>query len=99
MEVTRLRTMTYKSIIGFGKYAEMSISMLMPLQEGRQYLRWAYFHLEKINYIDDILKELRMEKYVIEKPGTSEEMFAKMKADFTAEFDEVHGRKSPKHTA
>jgi len=66
-----LRTMTRKSIIGFGYAGNRDLSVQMMLDIGRRkQLISSYFGLEKINYTVDILEEIGIyPNFVIDKPG------------------------------
>lgn len=73
METVRLRTLTWKSRLGFGKYADLTIQQIFDLQH-TNYLRWVYFNNNRINYIPEILDAIRLfENYRIEKPGKNPE--------------------------
>jgi hypothetical protein len=87
MDVVRCRTLTHKSKLGFGKYADLTVGEIINLSR-ISYLRWAYFCLSKINFTKDVLAEILIpEKYVIEKPGKNEEFHAKLS-------DEISNRMS-----
>lgn len=65
----RLRKLTRKSILGFGKYSEATVQNLLDMKY-HNYLRWVYFCNSHINFFDDILEEIKVsEDYKIEKPG------------------------------
>ena len=73
MDVIRLRTLAWKSVIGFGKYSDMTIHQIYSLQH-TQYLRWIYFNNSKITFIDEILDKIYLwDKYRIDKPGVKPE--------------------------
>lgn len=65
------RTLTRKSILGFGYSENRDLSVQMLLDLKRNYvLISSYFNLDKINFTDDILDELGItEEWRIEKPG------------------------------
>ena len=65
------RTLTIKSILGFGYSENRDLSVQMLLDLKRNYvLISSYFNLDKINFTDDILDELGITKeWRIEKPG------------------------------
>jgi hypothetical protein len=70
MPVTLLRTLTEKSLLGFGKYADMRVGEVIALNK-RPYLRWAYFNCSKITFSPEVLGKLLIaEDKRIEKPGT-----------------------------
>lgn len=46
------------------------------LRENHQYLRWIYFNLENITFVDDILNEIGItDQYKINKPGKNPKLF------------------------
>ena len=66
---TLLRTMTVKSIIGFGQYKSLTVQDLLNLQLYKELLSM-YYQLEKINFTPDILEALHITgDRVIDKPG------------------------------
>lgn len=60
--------------MGFGKYSDLSVGEILKLQY-YSYLRWVYYCNSHIDFFDDILEEMGIINYKIEKPGTDEEMF------------------------
>lgn len=73
--IPTLRTLTRKSKLGFGKYKDLTvqkiIDMRMPLV-----LISPYYKLTSINYIEDILIELKItEDYRIEKPSANKDEY------------------------
>ena len=73
-----LRKLTYKSILKFGKYAELSIQEIINLGK-KNYLRWIYFNSSMISFTDIILTELSINKeYIINKPGKDPELGKKL---------------------
>ena len=73
MSSIRLRTLTEKSTIGFGKYKDLRIFELIALRpiKGKQLLCWYYYNASKINYSKDLLNTLGISKEIqIEKPAT-----------------------------
>jgi len=70
MDVILLRKLSSKSLLGFGKYADMTVSQVIAINK-KIYLKWCYYNLSNISFIDEILDELYIiGDYVIEKPGT-----------------------------
>jgi len=65
-DVTLLRTMTKKSRIKFGRYADMTVGSL--LIESPIKLVAMYYNLAAITFTEDILNELMIERR-IDKPG------------------------------
>jgi hypothetical protein len=75
MDVIRLRTLAEKSILGFGKYADMSVGQILTLKHTR-YLRWCYYHCSMISFHVDILDKVSIfEQNYITKPGVDPEMY------------------------
>ena len=75
METIKLRKLTLKSKLGFGKYSDETVQHLID-RKGRKaicYLRWAYFNLSKISFVDDLLiNVLKISKEdLIQKPSTN----------------------------
>jgi hypothetical protein len=69
MDIILLRKLSYKSVIGFGKHAEMTVQQLIDLNH-TYYLIWLYFNVAGISFIDEILNDLFWDdKWKIEKPG------------------------------
>jgi hypothetical protein len=82
MDVILLRKLSYKSVLNFGKHAEMSVQQLIDLSNVN-YLIWIYYNMEGITFIDDILindfhLNLAGEKYYIKKPGVNDELFSEL---------------------
>jgi|SRR5665647_2734279 len=77
MDAIRLRTMAWKSVIGFGKHADLSIRQIFDLKHTR-YLRWVYYGMDGLSFNDEILKELHIicehVDHRIQKPGTNLEL-------------------------
>lgn len=66
-----MRTMTRKSILGFGakEYRELSIGMLIDTGRAWQLIQ-SYFNLDKINFTDELLNELGITKDIrLKKPS------------------------------
>ena len=62
-----LRTLTEKSTLGFGMFADLRVGNLMKVNP--QYLVWAYFHIDWMNYSEGVMKVLNLKEHEIEKPG------------------------------
>ena len=72
-DATQLRTLTTKSKLKFGKFADILLDNLVSTQ--KKYLRWVYYNCSNINYMPDIIKNIGIpEDYVIVKPGKNEEL-------------------------
>lgn len=88
-----LRTLALKSILGFGKYFDNSVSMVLSMG-GYPYLRWVYFNLSQISFNEEVLKELGItKKWKIAKPGTDKEKGYKFKKIKAKERYEMIGKK------
>ena len=73
-QVTLLRKLTEKSVFGFGKYNGLTIRQVLDLNHP-QYLRWIYFNINEISFVDEILGEIKIsENYRIKKPGANKEL-------------------------
>lgn len=74
MDVVRLRKMTRKSVMGFGKYEDSTVGHLIDYQK-TPYLRWVYYNNSNIDFMPDVLDEIHIpEEYRIPKPGKAPEM-------------------------
>lgn len=76
MDVVKLRKLARESSWDYGKYTGYKVKDV--LLTNRKYLVWAYYNLEKISFVDDILAEFT-ENYtgfkIIDKPGKDPEYF------------------------
>lgn len=78
MDTIRLRTLAWKSILGFGKYHDLSVQEIYNLHNTR-YLRWCYFNCSMISFNDEILEKLKIyDDYKIDKPGKDPELHEKL---------------------
>ena len=70
-QATLLRTLTKKSILKFGKHADMMVGNVMKIGNSEMYyLVWVYYNCSMISFNEEILNELRISKDLrIEKPG------------------------------
>lgn len=72
-----LRKMSYKSVVGFGKYKELTVQEIINLGH-TAYLRYLYYNIEGISFVDDVLKDIGVYSdkydYRIEKPGKNPEL-------------------------
>ena len=81
MDVIRLRTLTEKSTLGFGKFADMSVGQVIALNK-TTYLRWCYYNLSGISFSDDVLKKIYLpDSFKIEKPGINPTLGQKLSDD------------------
>lgn len=80
MDVTLLRKLSHKSTLQFGKYADNTVQNLIDLKHYR-YLRWCYFNLDMISFLDNILDEINIPiEFRINKPGKLPENHNKLNA-------------------
>jgi len=74
MDVPLLRTLAWKSILGFGKYSDLTVLEVYNLQHTR-YLRWCYYNLSMISFNDEILSVINIrDERKIKKPGINPEL-------------------------
>lgn len=70
--------MTYRSAFTFGKYKGLTVQNILEIEPF--YLKWAYYHIQSITYIPELLTLLGIyPPYEIEKPGVDPEFFEKLK--------------------
>ena len=82
MDVIRLRVLTKKSKIGWGKFANNTVGEMI---EGRHFneLLWLYYHIQWLTYTDELLDELKIFKeFRIQKPGINPDMHQKRIVNF-----------------
>jgi uncharacterized protein (UPF0305 family) len=98
MDIPRLRTLTMKSILWFGKYEGMTISQIIALKHTR-YLRWIYYNIQIVNFMEDVFNEIHiLEKDRIEKPGTNPEKYDNLNRRIIGITDDFTVLKSLSHT-
>lgn len=75
MDTIRLRTLTEKSIIGFGQYTDLRVKDLISTNRTKE-IRWIYYNSSMISFMPDILRWARIEECdEIEKPGVDRELY------------------------
>ena len=75
MAIATLRILTRKSKLGFGKYKNYTVQELLDLGREIELIN-PYFYLTSINFIEDILIELKItEEYRIPKPSSNKPAF------------------------
>jgi len=75
MDIVRLRTLTFKSIIGFGRYEYMSVQQIIDLQDA-SYLKWLYYNAEGISFTEDVLDYIKIFTFRrVKKPGKYPELW------------------------
>jgi hypothetical protein len=73
--IATLRILTRKSKLGFGKWKDYTVQELLNLKK-YMVLISPYYKLTSINYIEDILVELKItEQYRIKKPSSNKEEY------------------------
>ncbi len=78
MGATLLRTLTYKSKLGFGKYPDLTVEGILKKKQ-IHYLIWLYYNCSMVSFTDEILIELGIFKRIrIEKPGKDKELYLKV---------------------
>ena len=82
MDSIRLRILSWKSILGFGKHSFLTVSQIFNFGHNH-YLRWVYFNLSKISFSDEILTALHIigdgNDFRIAKPGVDSVKFDDVK--------------------
>ena len=77
-DVTLLRTLTRKSILKFGQFSDLQVQNLLDLKKYK-YLRWVYFNCSNINFMDDILEEIKIPlNFRIVKPSKNTDLHNKL---------------------
>lgn len=70
-----LRTLTFRSIIGFGEHRDLTVQELCNLNKHAELIKM-YYGLEKINFAQDVLDTLRINHdRIIKKPGKSWDIY------------------------
>ena len=82
MYVIRLRVLTKKSKIGWGKYAKNTVGEMIEARHFNELL-WLYYHIQWLTYTDELLDELKIFKeFRIPKPGINPDMHQKRIVNF-----------------
>lgn len=72
-----LRTLTRKSVIGFGQYSDLTVQNLIDMLRHKELLQ-IYYNFRNIDFNEDLIQELKIDKvYRIDKKAKSEERFLK----------------------
>jgi len=73
--IPTLRTLTRKSKLGFGKYKDLTVQKILDMKMPIVLIS-PYYKLTSINYIEDVLIELKItEEYRINKPSSDKEAY------------------------
>ena len=76
-----LRKLTFKSIIGFGNYKDLTVQDLINLQREMELVQ-IYYNLAKIDYVPEVKEALCIdERRSIKKPGTDSTAFKFFRGD------------------
>ena len=89
--VTKLRILTKKSKMGFGKFADMTVSDILIAK--KDYIPFVYYNIAPVSFSDDIIDELKMVR--IAKPGTNKDIWYAYKKAISDQFtpeQREHGR-------
>jgi hypothetical protein len=83
MEAKTLRILTWKAVLGFGKYPSSTISQIY-YEYHTAYLRWIYYNLNGISFNDDILYRIGVitdnRDSRINKPGVDNDLYKTVEA-------------------
>ena len=69
-----MRTLTIKSTMNFGKFADLKVSEILDVFKQSEYLRWCYYNMSHISFMPDILEKINVIEQ-IDKPGKAPELF------------------------
>ena len=72
MDRVALRTLTFKSLMKFGKYADYTVQQVIDQNpiDGINYLIWVYYNSSNISFNKDVLSKLGIsDDLTIKKPG------------------------------
>ena len=68
-ECTLLRKLSFKSVMKFGKFADMSVQQVID-SKNKSYLRWVYYNSSMIDFLPEVLDVLGIiPAERISKPG------------------------------
>jgi hypothetical protein len=84
MDTIKLRILTFKSVLWFGKHNNKSVQQIINTNNVG-YLLWVYYYFDGISFIEEILNTILKIKaeYRITKPG-SNKIFANQLAEHAA---------------
>jgi len=97
--ITLLRTLTRKSPLKFGKYADCVVQHVLDMYlEGPSLLVWYYYNVKGISFNEDILNELGITDWlIIDKPGKNPAMVYAWKDQTLSEKDRLFLNNRVKH--
>lgn len=72
MDVIRLRKLSFKSKLNFGKHHYLTVEFILNnKREGDKYLRYVYFNYSNIDFLPDVLKALKIDdRDLLDKQAT-----------------------------
>lgn len=88
METKILRKLAEGSKLNFGKYSDLAVREVLDLRHPN-YLRWCYFNLQGISFVDDLLDKLIPLEYRIDKPGKNPELGKELENKLWSEMSEL----------
>jgi hypothetical protein len=75
MSIVLLRTLTRKSLIGFGAYRDLTVQNLLDMARHKELLS-IYYNFRNIDFNQDLIDELKIDKvYRIDKKQVQEERY------------------------
>lgn len=80
----KLRTLTRKSVLWFGKHEDRSVQQIIDLGRlaGVSYLAWLYYNNDKISFNDELLEELFIVgDLILNKPTKNPLMYKRWKKE------------------
>ena len=82
----RLRVMTWKSTLTFGKYQGCTVRQAYDAEGGNQgawYLAWIYYSIPGLSFCEEVLDAIHLSpEYRIEKPSKKPSMLNKWKTHY-----------------
>ena len=79
-DVVLLRKLSRKSVMNFGKYFDLTVQQCIDTRK-KSYLKWVYFNMSNITFLDEILDELKIPfEFRFDKPNKNSELGEKLKA-------------------
>ena len=71
----------------FGKYRAQRVDEVAKTMYGKSYIAWAYYNKEDLDFSDDIIEALGLEK--IAKPGAQPELYGKWMDEHSSEMEGI----------
>ena len=83
MDVIRLRKLSFKSKMNFGKYPYLTVDFILNnKRDGDKYLRYVYFNYSNIDFLPDVLKALKIDKEDLLSKPSARKKDPEMKAKY-----------------